>query len=150
MFLKLITNLYYFHTIIFENIYNMILFILDCVIVPFYFLLNIIYKNNSHKIDVKNNNKMVLHNNIYTFFKNLSNKWKYNNINDINLICDILYLYNKYNKPYSNNLNIFYNNINNINENRNTEDMNILDEHMKYYILGWYMYQNIYNTHDIE
>jgi hypothetical protein len=130
MFFKQISNVYNSNINLIENIYNLIISILNYIIYPYYFLLNIIYKKNNlkqrNKIDIKNNND--LHNSICFFIKNLSNKWKYNNIEDIDLLCDILYLYNKYNK---------------FNDNNNNIEIYSQDEYMKYYTLGWYIYQNI-------
>ena len=63
---------------------------------------------------------------VYYFLKNISKNWKNNEIKDLDLICDIIYIYNKYN-------------LTNIEDVSNKIENDI---HMKYYILGWYMYQN--------
>ena len=80
----------------------------------------------------KNNIKSV-HNEIYLYLNDITNKWNSNNINNIDLICDIVYIYNKYN---------------NSNKQTNiTNESYIQDQDIKYYTLGWYMYQNILFKH---
>lgn len=118
---KQITNQYicniffYFNIVIYyiKNIYN-------CI--------TVFFKNLN-----KNSNKNI-HNEIYLYLNDIANKWNSNDIKNINLISDIVYIYNKYN----NNSN-FLNNVNSICKN----DTEIQDQDMKYYTLGWYMYQNI-------
>lgn len=80
--------------------------------------LNIILKKNN------NTSKDV----IYEYLNKILKEWKNNEIKDLDLICDLIYIYNKYNLK-----NIDYV----LTDNKIDTDM-----HMKYYILGWYMYQN--------
>ena len=88
----------------------------------------IIYKNNLNYKKENNINK-----NIYLFLNDITNKWKDDNINDMNLLSDILSMYNKYDKSYKPLL--FDKDIINDKDNQNIN--------MKYYILGWYIYQTI-------
>lgn len=80
-----------------------------------YPLNNILKKNNNTSKDI-----------IYEYLNKILKEWKNNEIKDLDLICDLIYIYNKYNLT---NEDISNNQIENI--------------HMKYYILGWYMYQNV-------
>ena len=113
-----------------NNLYNT--FYIDIIFNIFINIFN--YFNNLYlyifNYICKNNEKNIIHNDIFIFLNNIANEWKNNNINDIDLATDILYIYNKYN--------INKKNINNIKN-------NFQDEHMKYYILGWYIYQNLNN-----
>lgn len=77
--------------------------------------LNIIKKNTNKSKDV-----------VYEYLNKILKQWKNNEIKDLDLICDIIYIYNKYN-------------LTNIEDVSNKIENDI---HMKYYILGWYMYQN--------
>ena len=93
-----------------------------------YFLNIIIYYRNFFK----NTNKFKsIHSEIYLFLNDTTNKWNSNDINNIDLICDIVYIYNKYNNSnkHTNSINESY-----------VQDQ---EQDMKYYTLGWYMYQNI-------
>ena len=102
----------------------------------FYFM-NIVHElyikmyNNIFHIH-SNNVKINTHDNIYKFLNDITNKWKNNNINNIELGSEIINLYNK----YSDNI------IMNDNKNDNKDEIEI---HMKYYSLGWYIYQMINN-----
>lgn len=68
---------------------------------------------------------------IELFLKELYENWKNKNINNIDITYDILNLFLKYKKD-----NLIH--INNDNNNENNNDM-------KYYTLGWYIYQCIEN-----
>jgi hypothetical protein len=90
----------------------------------------------------KNNIKSV-HNEIYLYLNDITNKWNSNNIKNIDLICDIIYIYNKYNinlKSLNKDIELYNQSVNTKQEENNTD---IQDQDMKYYTLGWYMYQNI-------
>lgn len=103
----------------------------------FFDIVECLYNKIKHFINLKNNN---IHNNIYLYLNETTNKWKNNKIDNIELISDILLLYNKYNIiPQLNDVNNYKNENNNEN-----------DKHMKYYILGWYMYQNLKNNENNE
>lgn len=93
----------------------------------FFDLFEYLYNNIKYYINLKNNN---IHNNIYLYLNEITNKWKYNKIDNIELVSDILLLYNKYNNTQK---------LNGIKE----ENIHNENNDMKYYILGWYMYQNI-------
>ena len=105
----------------------------DYITYPYIFLNIIIYIKNIYiyytNFFKKTNNVKNVHSEIYLYLNDVTNKWNSNDINNIDLICDIVYIYNKYN-----------------NSNKQTNIMNesyIQDQDMKYYTLGWYMYQNI-------
>ena len=100
----------------------MILFIISkiCNYLKNIYPLNLCEKKNENDISKE----------VYYFLKNISKNWKNNEIKDLELICDILYIFNKHNLNETSNKNI--DNLNNVD-----------DLHMKYYILGWYMFQNI-------
>jgi hypothetical protein len=99
----------------------------------FFDIVESLYNKIKHFTNLKNNN---IHNNIYLYLNETTNKWKNNKIDNIELVSDILLLYNKYNIiPQLNDVNNYKN------ENKNEND-----KHMKYYILGWYMYQNLKNN----
>jgi len=90
----------------------------------------------------KNNIKSV-HNEIYLYLNDITNKWNSNNIKNIDLICDIIYIYNKYNinlKSLNKDIELYNQSVNTKQEENNSD---IQDQDMKYYTLGWYMYQNI-------
>lgn len=93
----------------------------------------IVFFKNSNKNLNKNSNKNI-HNEIYLYLNDIAHKWKSNDIKNINLISDIVYIYNKYNDNSN-----FLINSNSICKNYN----DIQEQDMKYYTLGWYMYQNI-------
>ncbi len=78
--------------------------------------------------------------------------WKITKPNEP-LYCDILNLYIKYNSKNINTTeyNIILNKLNNINIEKNTNDISVeninldMNEHMKYYITGWYFFNMIQN-----
>jgi len=74
-------------------------------------------------LTIKKTQENTIHENIYLFLYDLSNQWKHNKIQNLDLICDILNIYHK-NKCSFNYI-----------EKKET--------YFKYYILGWYMYQHI-------
>ena len=76
----------------------------------------------------KNIQENTIHENIYLFLHDISNQWKYNNIQNIDLLCDILNIYYKYN--YNDNIEKTL-----VAENKET--------YFKYYVLGWYIYNHI-------
>ena len=102
----------------------------------FYFM-NIIHElyikmyNNVFHID-SNNVKINTHDDIYKFLNYITNKWKNNNINNIELGSEIINLYNK----YSDNI---------IMKDNKDDNKDETELHMKYYSLGWYIYQMINN-----
>ena len=112
---------------LFQQIVNIIF---DTFIVIFNYFNNI--------FNCKNNKNNIIHSNIYFFLNDMSNKWKNNNINNIDLTCDILYLYNKYNTDKNTDKKMYY-----LQDKENMSQP--IDEHMKYYTLGWYIYQNMEN-----
>ena len=71
-----------------------------------------------------------IHNQVDLFLTDINELWKTNKIENINLLCDILCLYFKY-KPQQIE----------IDSNKSFNDKE--DIHMRYYILGWYIYQNM-------
>jgi hypothetical protein len=81
--------------------------------------------NISFKKEEKN-----IHNQVDLFLTDINELWKTNKIENINLLCDILCLYFKY-KPQQIE----------IDSNKSVNDKQ--DIHMRYYILGWYIYQNM-------
>ena len=89
------------------------------------------------------NNVKNINNEIYLYLNDITNKWNSNNIKNIDLICDIIYIYNKYNinlNSLNKDIELYNQSINTKQEENNTD---IQDQDMKYYTLGWYMYQNI-------
>ena len=87
---------------------------------------NIFIEKSLYYFFNKNNNinKKNVNDSIHNYLIDLSKEFKNNKIKDIELLSDILYLYYKYNNKYISE-----------NENENID--------MKYYILGWYIYQTI-------
>jgi hypothetical protein len=89
------------------------------------------------------NNVKNINNEIYLYLNDITNKWNSNNIKNIDLICDIIYIYNKYNinlNSLNKDIELYNQSVNTKQEENNTD---IQDQDMKYYTLGWYMYQNI-------
>ena len=76
----------------------------------------------------KNIQENTIHENIYLFLHDISKQWKHNDIQDIDLLCDIL--------------NIYYKNKCNYNDNIVPTCEN-KETYLKYYMLGWYMYHYI-------
>ena len=108
-----------------------------------YFLHNILYffKNVYYTIFKKDTN-------INLFLKNLGNNWDSINPKEP-LYYDILNLYIKYSKEYGSDNNISHKNIEeytlnleNLEKNKNVNKIDI-NEHMKYYITGWYIHNMI-------
>ena len=128
MIFKQIINDYITDTYIYFS--NIIIYYIKCISL---YYINF-FKNTNN---VKN-----INNEIYLYLNDITNKWNSNNIKNIDLICDIIYIYNKYNI----NLNSLNKDIELYNQSVNTkqeENTDIQDQDMKYYTLGWYMYQNI-------
>ena len=84
----------------------------------------------------KNVHENTIHENIYIFLHDVSKQWKHNDIQNIDLLCDIL--------------NIYYKNKCNYNVDPTSVAEN-KETYLKYYILGWYMYHYIEkNSEDID
>lgn len=83
----------------------------------------------------KNIHENTIHKNIYLFLHDISNQWKNNHIQNIDLLCDILNIYYK-NKCNNDNV-----------EKRSSEENK--ETYLKYYTLGWYMYHCIKKDNDI-
>ena len=108
-----------------------------------YFLYNLLtfFKKMYYTLLKKNNDTEIK-----LFLENLSNNW--NSINPNNPIYyDILNLYIKYSKEYSLGKSISEQNINeykmvldNLYSDRNKNEKIDINEHMKYYITGWYIH----------
>ena len=92
--------------------------------------------------DTNNINENNINIQIENFLKEIHENWKNKRIINIDMTCDILNLFIKYKKNSINNL-INENKDNLINENKD----NLINENkdIKYYTLGWYMYQCIEN-----
>jgi hypothetical protein len=90
--------------------------------------------NYFFKYKIKNNINNDINIQIEFFLKEIYENWKNKNINDIDITYDILNLFIKYQK---NNLNIINTNIDKIEDKENND--------MKYYTLGWYIYNCINN-----
>jgi hypothetical protein len=112
-----------------------------------FFLYNIVdFFRNIYSTIFRPNNET----DIKLFLKILTNNW--NSINPNNpLYYDILNLYIKYSKEYGFGNDIPQRNINeyrvildnlNLDKNKNENDIDI-NEHMKYYITGWYIHSTI-------
>lgn len=114
-----------FQQIVKNHINNQLFINVINIFCKFYFYFYNIYLYIFDFVNYKNKNK--IQEDVYLFLKEISIKFKNNNIDNIDLLCDILYIHNKY----------MLNCGNNIKKN--------LDEDMKYYILGWYIYQNLNN-----
>ena len=108
-----------------------------------YFLYNLLtfFKKMYYTLLKKNNDTEIKF-----FLENLSNNW--NSINPNNPIYyDILNLYIKYSKEYSLGKSISEKNINeykmvldNLYSDKNKNEKIDINEHMKYYITGWYIH----------
>ena len=125
-----------------QNINNYITELFIYFLNSTHYYINNIY--NYYTNFFKNTNKVKnINNEIYLYLNDITNKWNSNNIKNIDLICDIIYIYNKY-KINLNSLNkdieLYNQSVNTKQEENNTD---IQDQDMKYYTLGWYMYQNI-------
>ena len=112
-----------------------------------YFLHNLVYffKNMYYTIFRTNRDT-----DIKVFLKHLSNSW--NSLNPNNpLYYEILNLYIKYNKEYDfdtdvqRNINEYKVILDNLNSDKNKNENEInTNEHMKYYITGWYIHSMIH------
>jgi|688.fasta_scaffold468373_1 hypothetical protein len=95
--------------------------------------------NKLNKLNKKNKKKQTVNNkkdSVYFFLNSIKNKWKKNKLYDMELYNDILILYYKYNMNNNSDINL------NKEISKNIEEQNT---HMKYYILGWYIYQQMEN-----
>ena len=81
-----------------------------------------------------NNIDIDINSQISQFYYKIHNEWNDKKLNNIDLLCDMLILYNKHNKNHVSDINI--NDSENNSEN-NSDDNN----YMKYYITGWYIHQ---------
>jgi hypothetical protein len=68
--------------------------------------------------------KKDTHKDIHLFLLNIADKWNNNTIDNVELGSDIIYLFNRY-------------------SDKQKREINVQDNDMKYYMLGWYIYQTI-------
>ena len=126
MIFKKIINDYITDTYIYFS--NIIIYYIKCIYV---------YYTNFFK---NTNNVKNIHNEIYLYLNDITNKWNSNDIKNIDLICDIIYIYNKYKINLNKDIELSNHSLDTKQEEYNTY---IQDKDMKYYTLGWYMYQNV-------
>jgi hypothetical protein len=72
--------------------------------------------------------KRDTHKDIHSFLLYITDKWNNNTIDDVELGSDIIYLFKKYSDKQ--------------------KEINIQDNDMKCYMLGWYIYQTINNNNN--
>lgn len=106
-----------------NNIVDTLSYIYDFL----YILYNKCYNFMNNKGNI--NMKKDIHKDIYLFLNDITNKWNNNTI-DIELGSDVIYLFNKYSMETK-------------------KDINIQDDDMKCYMLGWYIYKTMNNNKSV-
>ena len=104
------------------------IFSIFSIVFDYFKSFKIIKRFNNNTNNINKNINMNVNNQIENFLKELHEDWKNKNINNIDMTYDILNLFIKYNLDK----NLIHN------ENNENNDM-------KYYTLGWYIYQCIEN-----
>jgi hypothetical protein len=93
----------------------------------------------------KNIQENTIHENIYLFLHDISKQWKHNDIQDIDLLCDILNIYYKNKCNYNDNIEPTVKKVGGSLDVALATDPQVSNKetYLKYYMLGWYMYHHI-------